>query len=357
MRIYKPSQPRIKSANEVVCQRHRDSLRPNLPSPELESRRILELRLMHHWITATADTMSSAQLASVREMWSVSVPQMAFEYEPLLHTLLAIGAAHRATLLPGEAPSLRPVYHGYIDSALKRHRPGTAKLDANTSESICLNAILISLYTLFLRSEGTTEPYEPPILWLSMARGIRTVVKTVYHQLMASNSRLCPLLVAQPTIWHRDSTESNVPPTKSFHYLLEYRREEMTDTVENAYCGAIAYLERLYFAAQAREPDFVIRKIFTGFPPVIPRLFLEFISEKRPRALAILAHLFALAKRVENVWWLRGIPEQEVRGIESIMPADWKWALDWPIRVISHDVSADDASSPLTMRAVIDTML
>lgn len=282
------------------------------------------------------------------------MPEMAFEYKPLLHTLLAFGAAHRATLLPGEAPSLRPVYHGYIDSALKGHRPVTAQLDGNISESVCLNAVLISLYTLFLRSEGTPKPYEPPLLWLSMARGVRTVIKAVYHQLMASNSRLCPLLVAQPTVWQRESSDSDENSAKPFHYLLEYRKEEMTDTVQNAYCGAIAYLESLYSAVQGRQPEFVIRKIFNGFPPVVPKLFLDFVVEKRPRALAILAHLFALAKSVDNIWWLCGIPEQEVRGIDSIIPADWKWALAWPLTMISN--SANEASSPLTMRSVIDSL-
>jgi hypothetical protein len=72
---------------------------------------------MHHWVTTTAETMASAQLAGVREMWSVAVPQMAFEYQPLLHILLALGAAHRTTLLPDEANSMCPVYHAYIDSA------------------------------------------------------------------------------------------------------------------------------------------------------------------------------------------------------------------------------------------------
>ncbi|KAF3393930.1 hypothetical protein F1880_005200 [Penicillium rolfsii] len=351
-RIYNPRQPRSRSTD--LIQTDDGSPRPSLPSPELGGRRILELRLMHHWITVTSDTMSSAQLTPVQEMWSVAVPGMAFEFEPLLHTLLAISAAHRATLLPGEAPSLRPVYHGYIDSALKGHRPVTAQLDGNISESVCLNAILISLYSLFLRSEGTPTPYEPPILWLSMARGIRTVMKAVYHQLMASNSRLCPLLVAQPTLWDRESSDSGKISAPPFRYLLEYRKEEMTATAENTYCGAIAYLERLYFAVRGGQPAFVIRKIFSGFPPVVPKLFLDFVVEKRPRALAILAHLFALAKSVDDIWWLCGIPEQEVRGIDSVMPADWKWALAWPLTIISN--SANEASSPLTMRSVIDTI-
>ncbi|KAJ6044378.1 hypothetical protein N7460_005733 [Penicillium canescens] len=102
---------------------------PSLPSPELGAMRILEMRLIHQWVTETCNTMSSAQVESVRKMWGMPVPQLAFEYEPLLHTLLALGAAHRATLLPQEASSIRPVYHGYIDSAIRQHRPVTANLD------------------------------------------------------------------------------------------------------------------------------------------------------------------------------------------------------------------------------------
>ncbi|KAE8324015.1 hypothetical protein BDV39DRAFT_181094 [Aspergillus sergii] len=356
MVIYNPRPSKFKPTNAVACQRCEESPWPGLPSPGLGGRRILELRLMHHWVTVTAGTMSSAQLSSVREMWNVSVPQMAFEYEPLLHTLLALAAAHRATLLPGEASSLRPISYGYMDFALKWHRSVTGKLDDNTSESVCLNAVLLSLYTFFLRSEGAPEPYEPPILWLSMARGIHTIMRTAYDQLMASNSRLCPLLVAQPTIWQRESSDSDEIRAKPFNYLLKYHREEMTDMVKNAYSGTITYLEYLYVAVQNREPDFVIRKIFNGFPPVVPKLFLDFVREKRPRALAIIAHLFALAKGVENIWWLCGIPEQEVRGIDSIMPADWKWALAWPLGIIAQDPPANGASSSVTMRDFIDTL-
>ncbi|KAJ5309751.1 uncharacterized protein N7443_002212 [Penicillium atrosanguineum] len=301
--------------------------------------RVLELRLMHHWVTATAETMSSAQLAGVRDMWGVSVPQMAFEYEPLLHTLLALGAAHRATLLPNEASSLRPIHHSYIDSALQRHRPVTATLDGSTSESVCLNAVLISLYTLFLRSESSTEPYEPPLLWLSIARGIRTVFKDSYHILVQSKSRLCPLLLAQPTVWFQGPYKS---PEKTFHFLLEYRRDEevMDEKTERAYSETIHYLERLYISVQNEKPDWVIRKQFTGFPPVVPGDFLDFFYEKRPRALVILAYLFALAKKVENIWWLRGIPEREVRGINSILPPDWKWTMVWALNLVSEEKEA-----------------
>ncbi|KAJ5183504.1 hypothetical protein N7492_001120 [Penicillium capsulatum] len=318
----------------------------------------MDLRLMHQWITATAGTMSSAQLDDVREMWSVSVPQMAFEYEPLLHTLLALGAAHRATLLPDEANNLRPVHHAYIHSALQEHRPVTANLDSTISESVCLNAVLISFYTLFLRSEPSTAPYEPPLLWLSMARGIRTVLKSVYHKLLQNNSRLCPLLLAQPTLWNQNSTFYK-GPAHPFEFLLEYRQEEevMNEETIDAYRQTIAYIERFYICSQNQEPDYVLRKTFNGFPPIVPAPVLDFIAEKRPRALAILAYHFAIAKRVEDVWWLRGIPEREVRGISSIMPPEWKWTMVWPLNLISQAPGREhEYPIPTEGQSVIETL-
>lgn len=299
--------------------------------------------------------MNSAQLAGVREMWGVSVPQMAFEYEPLLHTLLALGAAHRATLLPDEASSLRPIYHSYIDSTLQRHRPMAAKLGRSTSESVCLNVILISLYTLFLRSEPSTEPYEPPLLWLSMARGIRTVLADAYHVLVQSDSRLCPLLLAQPSAWLQGPYED---PQRTFHFLLEYRRdeEEMDEKTEKAYSDTIAYLERIYRAIQTIEPDWIIRKLFTGFPPIVPDEFLDFVYERRPRALVILAYLFTLAKNIEDTWWLRGIPEREVRGINSILPPEWKCTMVWALDLISEEKEAPESEPTVSQvtRSMID---
>lgn len=355
-RAYEPNQPK---ASKPASQRQvAERPQPSLPSPELGGLRIIDLRLMHQWITATAGTMSSAQVDNVREMWSVSVPQMAFEYEPLLHTLLALGAAHRTTLLPDEANSMRSVHHAYIHSALQQHRPVTANLDSSTSESVCLNAVLISFYTLFLRSEPPTEPYEPPLLWLSMSRGIRTVMKHVYHQLIRNNSRLCPLLLVQPTLWNESSTFYK-GPAKPFQFILEHRQHEelMDEQTIAAYSQAIAYVERFYVATQINEPDYALRKMFGGFSPIVPDTFLDFVGQKRPRALAILAYHFAIAKKVENIWWLHGIPEKEVRGINTLMPADWKWIMVWPLHLLSEEPGRDsEYPIPTESRSVLESL-
>lgn len=121
----------------------------------------------------------------------------------------------------------------------------------------------------------------------------------------------------------------------------------MGEKDKEAYTGAVEYLERLYIAMETREPDFIIRKMFSGFPPVVSRDFIQLTSQKRPRALAILARLFAIGKMVDNIWWLHGIPEKEIIGINSIMPISWKWTMDWPLSLVStrspvESVTADN---------------
>jgi hypothetical protein len=190
-----------------------------------------------------------------------------------------------------------------------------------------------------------------------MSRGIRTVIKDVYHQLVGSKSHICPLLLAQPTLWFQETYKG---PENPFHFLLVYRRdeEEMNERIEEAYSGAIAYLERMYLTALTSEPGWVIRKMFTGFPPVVPGEFIGLVQEERPRALAILAYLFALGKKIDDTWWLRGIPEREVRGINSIMLPEWKWIMVWPLNIISEEkgTSKKEFTVSQANRSVLDSL-
>jgi len=227
-------------------------------------------------------------------------------------------------------------------------------MDKVTSESICLNAVLISLYTLFLRSEPSDEPYELPLLWLSMARGVRTVLSDVYYQLLESKSRLCPLLEAQPTIWKEKFTAYK-GPSRPFQCLLDYRYEEdqIDEATLAAYRDTVAYLERFYISSENNEPPFTLRRIFSGFPALVPKRFLDLITNQDPRALVITAYMFALAKKVEDIWWLRGIPEREVRGINNLIPKEWKWAMDWPLSLVSQMSSKEPGNRYVASRSVI----
>ncbi|OJZ86919.1 hypothetical protein ASPFODRAFT_162544 [Aspergillus luchuensis CBS 106.47] len=326
----------------------------NLQAPHLTPLNTTSLRLLHLYITSTSHTMGTAQIPSVREMWELSVPEMAFEYQPLLSTLLAVAAAHRARLVPHEAEELRRVQGGFIAQAIGGHRAETAKLavssrGAGVTETLCMNAILISLYTLACRMDGSAGgegEYEPPNLWLNMARGVRTVVSMVYYRLVEERARIAPLLVARPVVHRGDVEVQDGGPKGSsgeLRFLVDMLLgNEEEEEVMGVYVQCVGYLEGLLMAVRMGESGYDIRKRFSSFPSMVPGEFLGLVSERRPRALVILAYLFALVKGAEGVWWLRGIPEMEVRGIESILPEVWRGIIEWPVGVVMGVVDVND---------------
>jgi hypothetical protein len=51
--------------------------------------------------------------------------------------------------------------------------------------------------------------------------------------------------------------------------------------------------------------------------------------------LTILAYYFSLFKAVDGVWWMRGIAEREVLGIQNILPEQWQWAVAWSLQKLA----------------------
>ncbi|PYI07753.1 hypothetical protein BO78DRAFT_442669 [Aspergillus sclerotiicarbonarius CBS 121057] len=341
-------------------------LKPPLQPPHLTPLPTTSLRLLHQYITHTAQTMGTAQIPSVRAMWEVSVPEMAFEYPPLLNTLLGVAAAHRAVLLPGEAEGvLRGVKERFMGVAVGGHRLDMARVlrgaggdgDGGVSEMVCMNAIMISLYTLTLRREGDRDGsggggrgrggYEPPLLWMNMARGIRTLIGRVYYRLVEKRARISPLLVARPVVHVNGNGNFSGGGGGDIYgdcrgvlgFLVDVNPDvSETEEIRAVYSECVRYLEGMLLAVKTGETGFDIRKRFSSFPSMMPGEFLRLLGEKRPRALVIVAYLFALVKGAEGVWWLKGIPEMEVRGIEGVVGEKWRGVMEWPGRVVRGEV-------------------
>ena len=63
----------------------------------------------------------------------------------------------------------------------------------------------------------------------------------------------------------------------------------------------------------------------------IPPLFIEFVSEQRPRSLVVLAHFFATVAQVRSVWWIGKSGEREIRAIHQALPEEWRGQMIWPL--------------------------
>src|SRR6202044_1146520 len=105
---------------------------------------------------------------------------------------------------------------------------------------------------------------------------------------------------------------------------------------KQGYEHAIAFLNWAH-----QKPE---RARITAFAATVSRRFVALIGEHDPRALVIIACVFAMTKIVDDVWWLHGIAEKEVNGIYALLPAEWRVKMEWPMRIANHEGPMDDTT-------------
>jgi len=129
---------------------------------------------------------------------------------------------------------------------------------------------------------------------------------------------------------------------KPFEALLrwsEYPEPGGADSNTQAvYEKTVEYVGGVYQALKANESPRVIFRRILCLGPLIPAQFIHFIEERRPRALAILAHHCAMARSIDDHWVFHGLAEREVRGIQSILPLEWQWAMEWPLAMLNQEI-------------------
>jgi hypothetical protein len=127
---------------------------------------------------------------------------------------------------------------------------------------------------------------------------------------------------------------------KPFEALIDWKNhpepEPFSAEMKATYEVFLAYVGSIYKGLQENEhPRRIFRRLLC-LGVMLPISVIDLIEERRPRALAILAHYFAMAYSMNDHWLWYGLPDQEVDGIESLMPNEWMWAMDWPRRVLQE---------------------
>ena len=332
-----------------------------------DERRRLELRLLHHFMTIVTFTFPSSNEPQFREMWNVDVVRLSFQHDFLHNAILAIASLHilsepggrgifyyahdedvrsvaRVTnaamsSLPSEI-DYEKAHRIYLNLAVRQQRQAVINLCSQNADAILLSALLLQYQALkLLPSQESKATYAPPLQWLQMTRAIGTIAAAAK-----------PIIPPGSILEFMDKTNDE-PDFKNqeglfkfdhpFHALLDY--DSPTEPIEarNTYRLALAYVGRVYQALLDKDPPRVLSRWMLFLPIVIPRHFISLVEQGRPRALAILAHAFAMAKAVDEHWWFRGVADREVNGILSILPPEWQWAMEWPLSMAGMRSTAE----------------
>lgn len=126
-------------------------------------------------------------------------------------------------------------------------------------------------------------------------------------------------------------------------FAAEYEAMEPVD--REAYASTISYIGLIYrMLTQEEESVVVTSRRFMALPARVPPRFLDLLSQQRPRALVILAHIFALFKLIGvHIPWYVGVAEKHIPALEARVPAGFKPIMRWPRRVLTSPI--EDLSS------------
>jgi hypothetical protein len=319
--------------------------------PETKSRRLLELHLLQNYHAVASNPFAGLQKniedhegIEAATTWSkVEAPKIAFQHDNLLHAIFALSATNLLLEEPDDQ-ELIAAHQTYFSMALREQRKAVSELSADNADAIGFAAIMIlidSIATMRLRS---LEPYAPPMDWLQLGKGARSVLGIAMQ--MGRNHgepRIMSLVTTSPAIpLDTDVGWAAEDHLKDFIEILTYEAntrldqlysEEFNDAeTREAYENAIGYVGSVLVAIRKQEPTMAICRRVIGFSMVIPTRFIDFVEERRPRALVVLAHFFAVANEVRPIWWMANTPEREIWGIYRSLPAEWQQLMDWPMR-------------------------
>jgi hypothetical protein len=273
---------------------------------------------------------------NVSDMWQNYVPTLAFEHQFLLNAIISIAALHLTKIQP-ERQDMADTHRTYFNAAISQHRRAVREISPYNAEAVLISAVLIALPAFILLQNTEVISYSPPLQLFYILAGNVPIFRQGLPLVSPSSKIMC-ILTAKPNIAEFLDEASHNIYLEPFTQLLTWKAtDETVDTEsQNAYEFALGFIGCVLSRIESGQTDTSqIRRLIYTFPTVVGPVFVERLSEGIPRAMVILAYFFSLAKAVDNVWWMRGIAEREVFGIQSKLPEEWQWAMAWPLQKLA----------------------
>lgn len=278
-------------------------------------------------------------------MWKVTIPSFAFECSYIYSAILGIAALHLLTLTPDDI-ALKAATYQYIDETVTAHREEMSITDTSSPSNRFTASILLTMHAkLRTRCEANSGvPYTLPISYFSLQNG----AKDLWNQTSEWASEMkayvnCYSHLARPLEPHK-------PPEFHHHTYInrEFPHDPLPSLVESdisitpdrkgIYTRALTYISLIKECIVKGEKPPWIQHRLSIVPSVLGKDFCVLMQERDPLSLVILARLFALLKFVDEPWWLQGTAEYEVHGLETIVPEEWKWGLEWPLGILGNSL-------------------
>lgn len=298
---------------------------------------MLHLELLIHARTV-GDTMSSLEIS--REQCKNAAEEIlrhALQTPYLMHEILSFSATHLSTLRPSQRSFLRNQATELQTSALSLFNASMQNTSRNDPSSDYVSRFVFSsllgshmLHDTILYRDGDFNAFiDDFVRFLHVTKGVTIHIKGSWEDL--HETALKPFLVAGEKALHGGEVEF-APELENLEMLL--KSADLGPTSAKAYENALRFLKAAYFAdRQVAGSDFLLdgnsvlygaRTGVWAWPILVSSEYTELILQRRPEALAILAHYAILLHRYRNSWMIGDGGRYMIEAITKYLGPYWE---------------------------------
>lgn len=319
----------------------------------------MEHRLMQNWFLTVHNPFPLNPAPHWRDLWVKTMPEMSLTHENVLFGICALSA----TKILRSDPEDKQIYtarESYFIAALHAQREEVASLTVETADAVWFGGLLISITAFAMLQERPLTPYQPPMDWLQVGRGVGFVIRQSVETILtlskeADHPALMNAANAYP-YFGRDETYFSPEHRVNFEGVLTRHlasagggggdsggEDDWSDAeTRGAYEKTLSYVGSIQTGISHGEPVYAVTRRIQAFPLLVPSRYIELLAARRPRALVVLAHFFATVAQTHNVWWLGDEPfrgeettaKREIRAIKDALPREWLGTMVWPMDVV-----------------------
>lgn len=261
---------------------------------------------MHHFTSSTVHSgFLSAHDEDILQMWWKKTPVLAFKHPFLLNVIISISALHITKITPQQT-EMADIHRIYFNAAVSQLRQAVRDINPENAEAICISNILIALPSFILLQNSENRSYSPPFQLFSILASNIPLFRAAWPMLSES-SPIMAFATAEPDMRVFVEEVRQDKHRQPFLKLILWRAagEEVDEESEDAYDFALCYVGCILINIENKVHPSLLRRMLYSFPTWVPHIFVTRLKEWKPRALAILAHFFALSKSMDNVWCVK----------------------------------------------------
>ncbi|KAJ6783048.1 hypothetical protein PWT90_01870 [Aphanocladium album] len=221
----------------------------------------------------------------------------------------------------------------YLEATLQEYRTVVGTLTPALADSASFTSVVLSLDAFASLRDRDLSTYTAPVQWLQLCKGVTQVFRITLGLLKDDSEANINKIVATSGSFVEPSTIMCDENRNRFPALLVRQSDDSAED-HQACIDTVSYIGAIQGAIEGGEHISIITRRLIIYPVLFPQRFVQLLDEHRPRALVILAHLFAVAVHCHTSDWVGDTPMKEIQALAEFLAPEYQHELAWPLSLV-----------------------